>query len=179
MVPLVAGIGGVWLYESLRAPDFVFLSTHRSLLDEICETIIPGTAAPGARAAGVGGFVYHVISSQMSATNASRLIDGIDKINLRCRQKFSLPFVACGMPERIAVLEYFENEGGPGRFQKWNKVKKRIFGEGFMPLLKRLVVTGYCQSEAGATSFLAYQHIPVTFNGCTSLTPGQPCWATK
>ena len=59
------------------------------------------------------------------------------------------------------------------------KIKNKLRGEAFFPLLRRLTVEGYCMSEAGATNHLAYQPIPGHYIAITELQPNQSCWATK
>ena len=49
--------------------------------------------------------------------------------------------------------------------------------ESFFIQLKQLTLLGYFASERGATEALAYVQIPGSYEGCTTLEPGQKAWA--
>jgi hypothetical protein len=75
-------------------------------------------------------------------------------------------FIESDATQRIGALEKMEQG-------KW----KADNGRQFIRMLKDLTLTGYLNSEIGATQFAEYVHVPGEYRGCTELKPGQRVWA--
>src|ERR1700761_3759248 len=180
----LTGIGGVILfggykyYDWHKTPDLPWLEAHKDLVASLAETIIPATDTPGAREAGVADYILVMLRDATDRTTANKFIDGLKSVDSHCRSKYDRPFQQCSAEQQRDVLRHYEQKARPFN-NLVGKIESAYFGLPFYYTLKRLTVTGYCTSEAGATKGLAYLYIPSHYEGCTKLQPGQRAWATR
>lgn len=161
-----------------RIPDLGELLQKKNLIIELTETIIPATDTPGAKAANVADFVVDYVRDCAGVTEQRNFIRGLNDVEQHSKRQYGQTFAACSVDERIAILKHIENRSRSS-IQIVNKINNKLFGKPFIVLLKELTVEGYCTSEIGANQGLAYDYIPVHFEPCTVLQPGQKSWATK
>ncbi len=159
--------------KAIKAPRL-----YKELIDEISETIIPATDTPGAKEAKVADYIINVLNNCVSEHDKYVILSGLEDLEEYSVKKFSSSFIACTSDDKIAALQHFEKKlllPHP----LLNKVRRKIFGETFFEQMKWLIVSGYCTSELGATSGLAYDHIPSEYISCTPYIPHQRSWATS
>ncbi|MGK6353282.1 gluconate 2-dehydrogenase subunit 3 family protein [Parapedobacter sp. DT-150] len=158
--------------------DINELTAKKQLIEELVSTIIPRTDTPGAKESGVAEFVIDMICDCTAPKEQQMFLSGLHNLEKYTIKKHQCPFVTCSLVDKIAVLTHFEKHD-VYRNPIFNKLKMRLFGEPFIIKLKRLTVEGYCTSLLGATQGLAYDFVPITYESCISLTPGQRAWAIK
>jgi len=156
----------------------VSVNNFKELIDELCEVIIPRTSTPGAKDAGVSGYIINVINNCYSEKERRVFIRGISEVDEYCAINFKSSFESCSDEIKIKILEYFETKDSFDN-PLINKIKKRLLGVSFFDHLKWLTITGYCNSRLGATQGLRYNDVPVQFVPCMEYEEGQLSWATK
>lgn len=154
------------------------LLDKRLLIAELAEMIIPRTATPGAKDAGVENYIINVLINCNSTKQQHKFYYGIIDLEAYSRSNFGKEFLKCSKKEKEEILQYFSvHSKYPNEIL--NKVNNKFFGKSFFSKLKELTVEGYCLSEAGATKGLAYDYIPGSFQACIPLQKNQKSWATK
>lgn len=177
-VGVVLTYSGIKTYKLYRKPAFSSLEEHKILLDDLTELIIPRTDTPGAKDAGVGGFVSMMIRECTDLKSQNNFIEGLESVSDYALSKYKKSFSACSVSEQTDILSRYE--AGAARFQGfWGKVEKKLTGQSFFETLKQLTVLGYCTSEPGATQGLSYDYIPGKYSANLPLTSKQRAWATQ
>lgn len=158
-----------------RLPD---IDSRKTYFAHLAEAVIPESDAPGALQADVASFIVRMLKNNSTHIEVHNFLDGCDDLEDYCKQHFNSSFINCSIAQQQQALDSFEK-----RDYQWGifvyKVRKKIFGASFITLLKQWSVWGYCTSELGATLGMAYDPIPIHYESCKSLLPGQRCWATK
>lgn len=154
------------------------LLSYQSLIAELAETIIPATDTPGAKEAGVSGYIINVLTNCTGKREQNKFVSGLHDLEAYTIDSFDKSFMKCNAVERNIVLKHFE-EKGIYSLQILNKINNKFLGQTFFSKLKSLTVEGYCLSELGATKGLAYDYVPQTFEACIPLENNQKSWATK
>lgn len=131
-----------------------FSQDQINLLNEVGETILPKTETPGAKEAKVGEFMTVIVRDCYEPKDQKIFIDGMDKLNASCKQKYGKSFMECNSIQRTELLNSLD------------KVKTDYF-----QMMKGLTLSGYYTSELGATQFLKYTPVPGRYDGCTSIRP--------
>lgn len=180
---LMAGAGlasyaGLRFYKLYKTPELGLLQSHKVLIDELAETIIPRTNTPGAKDAQVGDFIATMIRDCTSKKEQNTFLYGLHDVQSYSRHHFDRPFEQCDEHARNAVLTYFEQRDQPTAGIV-GKVSRKVLGDPFFAILKKYTLLGYCTSEPGATQQLAYDYVPGAYHGCRDLQPGQKCWITE
>jgi hypothetical protein len=156
-----------WGNLSIENTDQQLNAAASELLAEICETIIPTTNTPGAKAAEVPQFVEKLLADIWEPADRTQLMDGMAAIDAHAKSSQGKGFVACSKEQRIAVLKHFEAmyHADNKSFPAW------------MPL-KRVITMGYFTSEIGATQTLRYEAVPGRYDGAFPYKKGDRAWAT-
>lgn len=162
----------------LQPVNLAILEERRKLIAELAETIIPRTDTPGAKDANVAGFILEMVRHGISRREGHTFLKGLDAINDYCHAHFKQDFEVCLLDEKIRTLIHFEKKGEWTNSRLLSKVRNKLLGRPFFPLLRYLTVVGYCTSEVGCTQGLAYDYIPDEYIACLSLENGQRGWAT-
>src|SRR5690606_35358314 len=148
------------------------------LIDELVDTIIPITDSPGAKEAGVGRFVVGKVMFFMDRSAQNFFIDGLEEVNRMSFKHYGKAFAKCTLEQRLDTLNDLENRELI-LHPLLMKVKYKLFGFPFISYLKAYTIEGYCTSELGATRCLNYQAVPLNYQPCIPIEPGQRSWATK
>ena len=151
------------LAEAVAAAPRFFSSAQYALLDEIVAIIIPKTDTPGAREAGVPGFIDAMMTDWASPSTAQQTRDLIDRIDVAAKTDFGGPLLTLAPDRRIEAVRAFDAAALPS-----DRAYRRF---------KELVLLTYYFSEAGATQELRYELVPGVWKGSVPLKPGQPAWA--
>jgi len=161
-----------------KKPDLDFINSHKNLLEELCELIIPATETPGAKDAGVADFIIKTVNNCLNVKEQNNFISGLKNVEKFSMDKYDKSFVNCNHDQKVDILTYFQKKDGYP-YPILNKIESKLLGRPFYSQLREFTVYGYCSSELGATKGLAYDYIPVNFEPCTNLLPDQKSWATK
>ena len=134
--------------ESLVAQAGFFTKEELALVDELSEIIIPTDEhSPGARAAGVAGYLDRRLAEAWDQADRTKWREGLAVVQRLSREMHSRPLLECSMPERIAVLTRMaQNEANP------TKPEEVFFVE-----LKSRVVQAYYTSEIGIKQEMEYK----------------------
>lgn len=167
-----------WIIFVIRRPDLGKLRELEPLIDELVDTIIPATDSPGAREAGVGGFVVGKVLFFMDRREQNFFVDGLKEVDRMSLKHHGNDFTKCTMEQRLDILNNLENRELI-LHPLLMKVKYKFLGFPFISYLKAYTIEGYCTSELGATRCLNYQAVPINYQACIRMEPGQRSWATK
>lgn len=151
--------------ESVAPQDGLFSDANIELLTEIAETILPETATPGAKAAGVGPFIAVMVADCYSPTEQATFIEGLAEIDRQCRDAHGENFVDLSPEQRLALAERLDRE----QFDAM-----RSGGNGsthYFSMLKQLTVLGYFTSEIAYSDVLEYVESPGRYEPCRDLGP--------
>jgi hypothetical protein len=175
------------------ATSFAFSTDYKSLVAEIAEIIIPKTATPGAKDAGVGPFIEMMLKDCYSAAQQEHFMKGLDELDGSSKKvNGGKKFLESTPEQQTALLKTFEKMSNE-EAKKNETAKKIVDAETgltketkgkteapptpFFKIMKELTLLGYFTSEVGATQSLAYLPVPGKYEGCVKMTPGQKAWA--
>jgi gluconate 2-dehydrogenase gamma chain len=127
------------------------------LLEQVAETLIPGTDTPGALAAGVPAFVRDMLTDWASAATRSEVIAVLESIDRQAWAQFGAAFLELSPERRFAVLRRYDEDALGRQDPAYTR-------------FKYLVLVGYYQSEIGATQELRYELVPGAWRSCLPLT---------
>lgn len=128
-----------------------------SLLEQVCETIIPATDTPGAIAAGVPSFMREMLAQWASAKSRAEVASVLEAIDQRAWRRFGAAFLELSAEGRLEVVRAFDEELMGRQDPAYGK-------------FKYLVLVGYYQSEIGATQELRYELVPGAWRSCVPLS---------
>lgn len=155
--PTMAGVLG----QKLNAGESIPVTAEQeAFLAELADVIIPTTATPGAKAAGVEKFIVRVMRDCYPKEDQEKFYSGLTQLNSDSRTSFGKSFVELDVKQKNDAVRALTVSNKP-----------------FFLRIKELTVTGYFTSEIGATKALEYLPIPGRFEGCVPLKPGQKAWA--
>lgn len=140
--------------------ELVITPEREALLAEIADCIIPTTDTPGAKAAGVEKFMVRVITDCFEPAEQEKFYTNLTRFAEASRSEFGTEFAQLSPAQKTAML------------QDTIRTDKDFF-----LFLKQLTVTGYFNSEIGATQTLAHLPVPGRFDGCVPLQKGQKTWS--
>jgi len=125
----------------------------------ISDLIIPTDEhSPGARAAGVSGFIDLMVNESPNETK-TLWRDGLAAVDRMSEQKFSAAFIRAGQEHQISLLKAISK----------NERRPKTIEERFFVAIKSLTVDAYYTSAIGIHQDLQYQGNAVLqdFVGCT------------
>jgi hypothetical protein len=147
--------------RSHGAPVSVVFDEHqRATVDQISELIMPATDTPGARAAGVVGFIEVIVGEWYRDDERAAFLRGLADLEAHCQSLFANSFVACTEAQQTAVLTGLDAEarampaGSP----------QHLFAR-----MKGLTLYGYYTSEIGYTQELLETFMPGRYDGAAPL----------
>ena len=136
-------------------------ASDEALMEAVAETILPDSpASPGAKAAGAGAAITVLLTDVYDARAVKRATDGLAALRTRSPQ-----FASLMQADREALLRTIDAEATQAGDTHW------------FHLLHELSRRAYFSSEVGVTKALRYVREPGRFDGCVTMTPGQPAWA--
>lgn len=173
-----AVLGGYEWFSLTKRPDIAYLLTKRNLLAALAETIIPDTATPGAREAGVVTFMIPLLTECTEPKTLNVFIEGLQSLEAHTASRYKKEFIQCTEQEKNEILRYFEEKAQPLN-RMLGRAKEKLLGGEFFHTLKQYTVEAYCISEKGATRALRYIPVPGSYDACIPLEPSQTAWATN
>jgi gluconate 2-dehydrogenase gamma chain len=141
------------------------LNPHQdATVKAMAELILPKTDTPGATDVGAGEFI-----------DRTRFLNGLSEVDLHTRDLFGKNFVEASPDQQAEILAWLGEKMtaeadvmGTGRQRRGSS---RGSSASFYPMLRRLTLTAYYTSEAGATEELHFQVIPDSHAGCAAIPP--------
>ena len=180
--PALAGImNGCKAAPDLTYKTEFFTEEQARLISELAEIIIPKTTTPGAKDAGVPGFMDGMLKEIFPKEDQDRFLQGLTAFDDDAKKSFGDSFVECEPPDQVAhvkkhhdaALAHSGDRGSAGWWNSGNAADKP-----FIVKFKELTILGFFSSEAGATQVLQYNPVPGPFKGCVPLSEVGKAWAT-
>jgi len=163
--------------ESLRTLDPHQDATIKALAD----MIIPRTDTPNASDSGVSDFIDLILTEWYEASERTHFLEGLAAVDSRTKTLFGKNFIDCSPDQKSQIMvdlgaKMLADAPRVGRHWASDAPSPPTnFYSGF----RRLTLTAYYTSEAGATKELNFEVIPDQYQGCniaseTKETPKQP-----
>lgn len=155
----------IWLavrQQQENAPN----ETRSTLLDALCDLVIPATDTPGALAVGVPAFVRLALDHGLGGAQPRHLEIVAAELVRRGNAEFATIDIS-QQSNLLAALDADAYQQSPSDevAAAWR-------------LIKQLILLGYYTSEAGATRELRYQLVPGRFDSDVTLAPDERAWAS-
>jgi hypothetical protein len=176
---VLVGQGAMLAGCKRQMPDgAAFSEIDSAFLDEVADTILPETATPGAKAAGVGSFIAMMVADTYDEREQQVFREGLQAMEAECREMHGKSFMSATAAERISLLEKLDveqlqymraAEGGNGATS--NAMPH------YFRMIKELTLLGYFTSEIGCTRAMRYEETPGRYDPCISSKPGDKAWA--
>jgi hypothetical protein len=149
-----------------------FTADEIAWLAEVADTILPATATPGAKAAGVGPFMAVMVRDTYETAEQVTFRAGMRALEEACLALHGVGFMDASRAERTALLERLDAE-------QMNYMQRRAPGAQahYFRMMKELTLMGYFTSEIGCTQAQRYMETPGRFDPCVPYTPGEKSWA--
>jgi hypothetical protein len=155
---------GRTVHKKVRAGTLRALTPHQNETAAIiADLIIPKTDTPGARDAGVPGFIDVMLAEWADDDQRKFFTEGLANVDERSRAAFTKDFIACTPAQQSEILQDLDYELARLRDIKSDTSKN------FFQAMKWLTLTGYYTSEVGATAELHYRVVPGRYEPCYTL----------
>lgn len=159
--------------ELLYTPVF-FTPDQARIVTEVAEIIIPKTDTPGAKDAGVPGFIDTMLKDCYKKEDQDRFIAGLTAFDEEAKKAYGDSFIYCKPEQQVEHVKKIHEAAL--KEMKENKEAKRPF----ILMAKELTLLGFFTSEPGATQVLQYVAVPGKYQGCIPLSEAGngKTWAT-
>jgi Gluconate 2-dehydrogenase subunit 3 len=141
----------------------------------IAELILPRTETPGATDVGTAEFIDLILTEWYEEAEKSRFLTGLAEVDARTQSLFSKDFIECSALQQADCLSAMGEKmaedverlhGQPHRTRGGSPAPEAHF----YAMLRRLTLTAYYTSEAGATQALNFQVIPDRHDACADVS---------
>ena len=160
-------------------PPVRTLNAHQEATVKVmAEMILPRTDTPGATDVGATEFIDLMLTEWYDEGEHERFLKGLADVDRRAQSLFGKDFVDCQAMQQAEILTALgekmaeEVERAPDRGRPSRGSAPRT-DESFYPMLRRLTLTAYYTSEAGATGELHFEVIPDHFEACAEVQTGK------
>lgn len=159
--------------ELTYTPSF-FTEDQARIMMEVAEIIIPKTDTPGAKDAGVPGFIDVMLKDCYKKEDQDRFIEGLTAFDEEAKKAYGDSFIYCKPEQQVEHVT--KAHAAALTEAKENKEAKRPF----ILMAKELTLLGFFTSEPGATQVLQYVAVPGSYKGCIPLAEAGngKTWAT-
>mgnify|MGYP002784930717 FL=1 len=159
--------------ELIYTPVF-FTPDQARIVTEVAEIIIPKTDTPGAKDAGVPGFIDTMLKDCYKKEDQDRFIAGLTAFDEEAKKAYGDSFIYCKPEQQVEHVKKIHEAAL--KEMKENKEAKRPF----ILMAKELTLLGFFTSEPGATQVLQYVAVPGSYKGCVPLAEAGngKTWAT-
>ena len=155
---LVGGsLAGVPKIALAATTDRFFTPAQYAIMSDMADIIMPRTASPGAKDAGVPDYLDALMSNWASQSRQAQFRALFDEVG-------GVGFMNLDDAGRVSFMRNFD----AGKL----RVRDPVYAK-----FKELVLTLYYLSEAGATKELRYELIPGKWEPWTEISPDAPAWA--
>lgn len=153
--------------------ESLFKDEQIDYLGDIAETILPQTATPGAKEAGVGAFIPVMVRDCYTKEDQKTFLEGLSKLEESSQSKFGKKFQELTKEDRTALLTEIDKEA-----KEYAANKKSEDPAHYFSMVKQLTLLGFFTSELGATKAMRYVLIPGRYDGNVPYKKGDKAWAT-
>jgi hypothetical protein len=146
----------------------IFLKNKEaSTLEALVDRIIPETDTPGAREAGVPGFIDIMLSEYFPQKEREFFVDGLKKIDEKAKSVHNKSFAHLQTEQMDAILKGLENSVSRGNSEKPE----------FFDMVREITIYAFFTSEIGATKALNFDPVPENYQGCIDVNLVGKTWA--
>jgi gluconate 2-dehydrogenase gamma chain len=149
--------------ELTYTPSF-FTEDQARIISELAQTIIPKTDTPGAKEAGVPGFIDQILKECYKKEDQDKFITGLADFDAKAKEAYGDSFIYLDPEKQLAFVKA-QNETAVNAV-KADPSQPRPF----ILSAKELTLLGFFTSEPGATQVLQYEAVPGSYKGCIPLT---------
>lgn len=142
----------------------------------MAEMILPRTETPGATDVGASEFIDVMLTEWFEEVERMRFLNGLADVDASSQALFGKSFVECSAVQQGAILNALGeqmNEDSERQREYDQRTESTEPGENFYLTLRRLTLTAYFTSEAGATQELHFQVIPDRHDECAEAPSGK------
>ena len=158
--------------ELTYKPEF-FREEQAGVISEIAEIIIPRTDTPGAKDAGVPGFIDLMLRDCYKKEDQEKFMKGLADFQEACIKASGDPFLDLTAAKQKEYVKKVHDEA-VAAIKSANPPAERPF----ILRMKELTMLGFFTSEPGATQVLQYSAVPGAYRGCVPLSEIGKTWAT-
>ena len=144
-----------------------------AMVNTITELILPHTETPGAADVGATAFIDLMLTEWYDAADRDRFLRGLAGVDSQTTALFGKKFVDCSGAQQADTLRALGEKMIEDAAQQARVEHEFPTETNFYAMLRRLTLTAYYTSEAGATEELHFEIIPGRFSGCEPLAPGK------
>lgn len=149
--------------ELTYVPSF-FTEEQARIVSELAQIIIPKTDTPGAKEAGVPGFIDQILKECYKKEDQDKFITGLTEFEAAAKAAHGDSFVYLDTEKQLAFVKA-QNEAAVTAV-KADPSQPRPF----ILMAKELTLLGFFTSEPGATQVLQYEPVPGSYKGCIPLS---------
>lgn len=149
--------------ELTYVPSF-FTEEQARIVSELAQTIIPKTDTPGAKEAGVPGFIDQILKECYKKEDQDKFITGLTEFEAAAKAAHGDSFIYLDPEKQLAFVKA-QNEAAVTAV-KADPSQPRPF----ILSAKELTLLGFFTSEPGATQVLQYEAVPGSYKGCIPLS---------
>jgi hypothetical protein len=143
----------------------------------LADMILPRTDTPAASDAGVSEFIDLILTEWYDAPERTHFLDGLATVDSQSRTLFQKNFIDCSTEQRGKLLIELGAkmlEGAVPGSRRRSVQRPAPPKTNFYADFRRLVLTAFYTSEAGATQALHYEVIPEQYQGCNISAAKEP-----
>jgi hypothetical protein len=139
----------------------------------MAELMIPRTETPGATDVGATGFIDLMLTEWYDEQDRARFLNGLADVDLRTHALFGKKFVDGSPHQQAEILKWLgEKMTAEAESLPWQRGRSSpALAKNFYSMFRRLTLTAYYTSEAGATAELHFQVIPDSHDDCAEAPP--------
>jgi len=156
------------------------LNPHQeAIVKAMAEMIVPRTDTPGATYVGATEFIDLMLTEWYDDSERERFLNGLADVDRRAQSLFGKDFVDCQAIQQSEILTALgekmaeDGELAPDRGRPLRGAAPPRTDQSFYSMLRRLTLTAYYTSEAGATGELKFEVIPDHYDACAPAQAGK------
>jgi|JI9StandDraft_2_1071091.scaffolds.fasta_scaffold262430_1 gluconate 2-dehydrogenase gamma chain len=149
--------------ELTYVPSF-FTEEQARIVSELAQTIIPKTDTPGAKEAGVPGFIDQILKECYKKEDQDKFITGLTEFEAAAKAAHGDSFIYLDAEKQLAFVKA-QNEAAVTAVKADPSLPRP-----FILTAKELTLLGFFTSEPGATQVLQYEAVPGSYKGCIPLS---------
>jgi len=170
--------------------DDLFTPDSNEYLNEIADTILPGTKSPGAKAANVGSFIAVMVRDCYTKQEQKIFVEGLKKLNDAAYKRYGNDFMGLATLQRIDLLVALDKEqkafvaqlnkdiaADAAKHKGELKYFPPDLPQHYFTMMKQLTLLGYFTSEIGCSKALRYIAVPGRYDGDIAYKKGDKAWA--
>jgi Gluconate 2-dehydrogenase subunit 3 len=139
----------------------------------MAEMIIPRTDTPGATDIGAADFIDLILTEWYEESLKAAFLDGLADVDRHTQVLFGNHFTDCSAAQQAEILIGLGQSLPTGSARQYGRSASPETHDSFYVMLRRLTLTAYYTSEAGATEELHFEIIPEHHAGCAEITSGK------